>query len=258
MRSTTVLALITMLVLPSAVSAQAAKGASPEAIRANRHYERGWSAMRAESWAEAASEFQQAIDIDPKFALAYYSLGRADMGLHDFTKAIAAYTRCRDLYVSSGGELYTDQLAATRRLEDRILQLRTALNQANQSTGIKSQAQSQGLYTRQLQTQLDRLEQARQRDLNISIDTSVPYFVSMAIGTAYFRSARFADAEREYEAAIEENPSSGETHSNLAVLYLETGRIDEAERAVKAAEKTGFKVNPMLKNDIAAAKTKGR
>src|SRR6478672_439188 len=106
MRSTAVLALITMLTLSSAAYAQLAKSASPESQRANRHYERGWRAMRAESWAEAASEFQQAIDNDPKFALAYYSLGRADMSLREFAKAIAAYTTCRDLYVAAGGERF--------------------------------------------------------------------------------------------------------------------------------------------------------
>jgi Flp pilus assembly protein TadD len=65
---------------------------------------------------------------------------------------------------------------------------------------------------------------------------------------------RLADAEREYKATIAADPKTGEAYSNLAVVYLETGRFEEAERAVKAAEKAGFKVNPMLKDDIAAKK----
>ena len=36
------------------------------------------------------------------------------------------------------------------------------------------------------------------------------------------------------------------------MVYLQTGRYDEAQKSVKAAEKVGFKVNPMLKDDIAA------
>ena len=79
----------------------------------------------------------------------------------------------------------------------------------------------------------------------------------MALGSAYFRLNKLEDAEREYKAAIEVSPSLGESHSNLAVVYLVTGRISEAEAAVKAAEKAGFKVNPRLKDDIAAAKKKG-
>ena len=101
---------------------QNAKSASPEAQLANQHYKRGWEAMRAESWAEAAREFQSALDTDPKFALAYYSLGRAEMGLRDFAKAIDAYTRCRDLYIARGGERYTDQFASNRAIDDRLLE----------------------------------------------------------------------------------------------------------------------------------------
>jgi hypothetical protein len=36
----------------------------------------------------------------------------------------------------------------------------------------------------------------------------------------------------------------------LAVVYLETGRLADAERSVAAAEKAGFKVHPQLKQDI--------
>ena len=146
--------------------------------------------------AEAAREFQSALDNDPKFALASYSLGRAEMGLRDFAKAIDAYTKCRDLYIARGGERYTDQLSSNRAIDDRILELRTAMNQAGQTGAVKAQSQSQSLYIRELQAQIDRLEQARRRNLGVPIDTSVPYFVPMALGAAYFRSGQFADAER--------------------------------------------------------------
>jgi tetratricopeptide (TPR) repeat protein len=242
------LVLLIVLAIPSSVPAQVLKSATPEAQRANQHYKRGWEAMRAESWSEAAREFQQAIDNDPKFMLAYYSLGRAEMGLRDFPKAIEAYSKCRELYVALGGERFTDQFEARRRLEDRILELRTALNQANQRGGVRSQTQSQ--MARELQAQIDRLEQARDRNLNLVFDAKVPYFVPLALGAAYFRSGRFADAEREYHIALDANPASGETHNNLAVLYLMTGRPRDALAAVKTAEKVGFKVHPALKDDI--------
>ena len=78
----------------------------------------------------------------------------------------------------------------------------------------------------------------------------------MAIGSAYFRLNDLPNAEREYRAAVEVNPAFGEAHNNLAVVYMVTGRLTEAENAVKAAEKAGFKVNPKLKEDIAAAKSR--
>ena len=88
-----ILALFAILGAPCALSAQQPRGPSPEAQRANRHYAEGWAAMRAEAWAEAVQEFQEAIDNDPKFTLAYYSLGRAEMGLRDFPRATASRPR---------------------------------------------------------------------------------------------------------------------------------------------------------------------
>jgi tetratricopeptide (TPR) repeat protein len=249
---TTILALVASLVVPCASAAQGAKNASAEAQRANQHYARGWSAVRAESWDDAARQFQQAIDNDPRFTLAYYSLGRAEMGRRDFAKAIAAYTKCREIYLAGGGEQFTNQMTARQRLTDRILEYQVALSQATSQTSAgRSNTQSQSLYVRELQAQIARLEQARDRNTNVSLETTeVPYFVPMALGAAYFRSGRFAEAERAYKEAIAANADSGETHNNLAVLYLTTGRFDEAESAVRAAEKVGFRVNENLKGDI--------
>jgi Flp pilus assembly protein TadD len=256
---TAILALAAMLVVPCALSAQV-RNPSAEAQRANKHYAQGWSAVRTESWDEAAREFQEAIDNDPRFALAYYSLGRAEMGRRDFAKAIAAYTKCREVYLTGNGQQFTSQMAARQRLDDRILEYRTALNQAtNQTSAGKGTTQSQSLYVRELQAQIQRLEQARDRNTtNVSLETmDVPYFVPMALGAAYFRSGQFADAEREYKEALAANAASGETHNNLAVLYLMTGRFEEAESEVRAAEKSGFQVNENLKGDIRKKRTGG-
>ena len=253
MRTISAIVFVTALAMTPSVNGQGNvqfKSASPEAQRANRHYKSGWEAMHKESWDEAAKEFQAALDADDKFALAYYSLGRAEMGRKNFQQAIAAYTACKSLYLRMSGERFTNQLDYRKRLEDRILEYQTAIQQAQQVSSGKGATQSQSLYVRELQTQLMTLQQAKDRNDNVTIDASVPYFVPLALGAAYFRNNQFGDAEREYTAAVQANPASGETHNNLAVLYLMTNRIDLAEKAVAKAEETGFKVNPGLKDDI--------
>jgi tetratricopeptide (TPR) repeat protein len=256
MRSTALLLVASVCLLPAAIDAQMpSRGVSMEARRANEHYKNGWESMRREAWDTAANEFHAAIDSDDRFTLAYYALGRAEMGRHNFPKAIAAYVKCRELYLNAGGTRFSNQLDYKRRLEDRILEYQTAIQQAQQ--GPTGKAQSQQIYMRQLQTTLMTLQQARDRTDNLQIEVGVPYFVPMALGAAYFRSGQFADAEREYKAAIEANPGSGETHSNLAVLYLTTDRVDQAAREIKLAEDTGFKVNPDLKEDIVKRRKAG-
>jgi tetratricopeptide (TPR) repeat protein len=251
-------AILAALLLPCAASAQAPKNASVDTRRANEHYAKGWSSVRSESWDDAVLEFEAAIDSDPKFALAYYSLGRAEMGRRDFAKAIDAYKKCSDLY-HDGGQQFTNQMTARQRLDDRIRELQMALSQlSSKSSGTTNAQQSQNLMVRDIQGEIMRLQQARDQNISGSIDlTGPPYFVPMALGAAYFRNGQFPDAEREYKAAIASNSGSGETHNNLAVLYLMTGRFDDAESEVKAAEKAGFKVNENLKGDIKKKKAGG-
>ena len=55
---------------------------------------------------------------------------------------------------------------------------------------------------RQLQNVRRDVQENMQRGNNMSIETSVPAWVSLALGSAYFRSGQLADAEREYKAAI--------------------------------------------------------
>jgi Flp pilus assembly protein TadD len=252
---TAILALAMVLGAGVLGAAQRAGGMSVEAHRANTHYAQGWKAMRAEAWAEAVREFQSAIDSDPKFKLAYYALGRAQMASRNFPRAIDAYVTCKELYVTEAGQRFSNQLDARQRIEDRLFEYRGILRDMTPNPGSSSaQNQNASLYVRELQTEISRLEQMRDRDVNVTVDATVPFFVPMALGAAYFRSGRMPEAEREYKAALAANPSSGETHNNLAVLYLVTGRFDEAERSVAQAKKAGFRVNPQLEEDIKGKK----
>ena len=103
---------------------------------------------------------------------------------------------------------------------------------------------------RQLNNHRRDIQDAFTRGNGMSLDATVPPWVSLALGSAYFRAGRLSDAEREYKATIAADSRSGEAHNNLAVVYLETGRITEAEASVKAAKKAGFKVHPQLEQDI--------
>ena len=81
----------------------------------------------------------------------------------------------------------------------------------------------------------------------------MPPSLSLALGSAYFRAGRLADAEREYKAAIAVDARLGEARNNLAVVYFETGRPSDAMREIELAEKAGYRVHPQLK--LAVSKT---
>jgi len=222
--------------------------ANPEAERAQLHYRLGWESLHSEAWADAAKEFRQAIDINKKFKLAYYGLGRSYMGLHKFQDAAKAYEVCRALYQGQASENFSNSLDADKMRQDDQQALQIAIDN---SSNRGNQTLLQQNRVRQLHTQLNRIQLKRDQVRDLSLNSTTPAFVSVALGSAYFRQERFADAEAAYKAALDDDPNTGEAHNNLAVLYMLTGRLDESAKEVTLAEKTGFRVNPEFKKDLA-------
>ena len=206
----------------------------------------GWEDMQSEKWERAATSFQNAIDIDPLFEMPHYGLGRARMALKNYRGAIDAYVRCRDLYRAQAGKVFTNAQEAQRYRQDRLTEIDEQIRLLQ--TGPQTPQRMDML--RQIQNVRRDVQESMQRGNNMSIESSVPAYVSLALGSAYFRSGQFVDAEREYKIAIASDPRAGEAHNNLAVVFFETNRIAEAEASVKEAKKAGYKVNPQLEQAI--------
>ena len=206
----------------------------------------GWELMRAESFEKAVAAFQQSIELDPTFEMSFYGLGRAHLALKQYVSAISALSRCRDLYVAQVGRQFTSQQEAQRYRQDRITELDEMIRQL-QSGPQSLQVQDQ---LRQVQEQKRQIQEFITRGNNVTITSGVPAWVSLSLGSAYFRAGKLPEAETEYKAAIASDPRSGEAHSNLAVVYLETERFNDALAEINAAKKIGFKVNPELEKVI--------
>jgi tetratricopeptide (TPR) repeat protein len=242
------------LLVPAAVLAQPL---SPSDIqRANQHYRNGWDRLRAEAFEEAVGEFQKTIEIDDRYAHAYYGLGKSHMALKQYLQAIAAYERCRNLYEQATSERTNAQYAAYDRRRDQLMILQDTLRSYRSMPPNQQQSSSSQNAIRELQEQIRQLEAEQQRGLVVDPVMRIPPFVSLALGSAYFRSNRMADAEKLYREAIAAKPDYGEAHNNLAVICLLSGRLDEADEHVKLAEKANFNVPQGLKADIEDAKRK--
>ncbi|MGE0864228.1 MAG: tetratricopeptide repeat protein [Vicinamibacterales bacterium] len=228
----------------------AAAQTSPERQRAQTHNRMGWELMTAESWENAAKSFQQAIAIDSTFQDAHYGLGRAQIALRQYVAAIATLNTCRQLYIAQAGQQFTNRQDAQRYRQDRITEIDEQIRQV-QTMPPTSQQQN---LLRQLNNQRRDIQNAIVKGSSMSVDATVPPWVSLSLGSAYFRSGKLADAEREFKAAIEVDSRFGEAHNNLAVVYFETNRIAEAEAALRDAKKAGFRVNPQLEQAIKGRK----
>jgi tetratricopeptide (TPR) repeat protein len=222
-----------------------------EQLAASQHFKRGMESLLRDKYDVAEQEFKGAVAIDPLYDAAFYGLGQVYMATKRYDDALKAYLASRDAFKAATAAEVLNSAASDRRIRDQIDALKdNERNMMRLGTGPGA-----GQAIDQIRQQIQQLESRKGRRAGAT-PPPVPAGVSMAIGSAHFRLNDLANAEKEYKAAVEVNPSFGEAHSNLAVVYFVTGRLPEAETEIKAAEKAGFRVNPRLKDDIAAAKKK--
>jgi tetratricopeptide (TPR) repeat protein len=230
---------VTLVILAASNGAFAQHLADDQSRRqAMEFYRTGQEHMAAERFDLAAQAFTSAIGKDELLSVAHYQLGQAYMNLRRYGSAIQAYKGSIDALKALHSLEESSKFLVDKQREDEVRELRVEINQLKNLSPLKREV---------LEQRLRGLEQQR---ADYRADFHAPAFVLLALGSAYFRNGELAPAEEEWEAAIAADPKYGEAHNNLAVVYMMTMRKKEAENAVKAAEKSGFRVNPQLKEDI--------
>ena len=104
-------------------------GAQKTDPNALAQYRAGLQLMSAEHWDEAADSFSRAIDIDPRFALAHYWLGRARIAGRRYVAAIAALETSGELYLQEMGSRASDQIAASQRRQEQLREIREMIRE---------------------------------------------------------------------------------------------------------------------------------
>lgn len=216
-----------------------------------KHYRAGQEALLSEDLEQAERQFREAVRLDPLLAGAHYGLGQVFMSTKRYPEAVRAYTQCREAFHTESSLRMMNDKAADQRLQDQIQSLKDylrLLRSGRYQRGGQAGQTLTSMAIRRVETEIHDLERRRHRGENVAQPT--PPGVSVALGSAFFRNGAFADAEREYRAALAVDPDLGEAHNNLAVVYMLTGRLDEAGDELKLAEKAGFQVNPGLLQDL--------
>ena len=245
MRLQTRCALVLCFALSPATRASAQLVDDISHVNALTHYRLGQELLHREQFAEAAEEFQIAIKFDPLLTIAHYDLGQSYMALRQYREAIRAYVGCRTAFESMASMLARNDFVVDQRRDDEIRELKETIGELR-SGHIKIATGRDAMIAR-LEHRISELERTKQRR---SVTFETPAEVSLALGSAYFRSGDLVSAEREWKAAIAANNRLGEAHNNLAALYAMLGRKQQAEDAIREAEKSGYQVNPRLKSDI--------
>jgi len=239
-----VLALTLLIAGSAALDCSVAVGDGQRA-EAAALFQQGQQALLASRWSEAETPLNRAVTLDPRHALAHYGLGQAYMGLGRFADAVSAFSRSREAFRCAAPGVTDEQIQALRdairNFEQR--RQRERLAQWKEINGDSTTPFDSLNTVRELERRLQELEKRRGSD-------PAPLGVTLALGSAYFQAGALADAEREFRAVLAADARSGDAHNNLAVVLMLTGRLEEAERAVRQAEKAGVEPHPRLRQEL--------
>jgi len=222
----------------SDVSAQRLADA-PTRREAIELYRTGRELMSAEKFDRAAEAFTKSIEKDGLLTVSHYSLGQAYMNLQRFASAIKAYQGCIEAVRALHTLAQSSQFEVEKQRDSEMREMRETI--------AILQHNGHPLQATQAEQHLHDLENQRS---SVNGVFRPPAEVLLSLGSAYFRNGDRDEAEAEWKAAIDVNPKLGEAHNNLAVVYMQTGRLDAAQKEITLAEKNGFRVNPQFKEDL--------
>jgi tetratricopeptide (TPR) repeat protein len=199
----------------------------------------GQEDLVAERFEKAIESFTKAVQKDPLLSIAHYGIGQANMNLRRYPAAVKAYTDCIGALRKVHDLVQAGNVEADKRRDDEIHELRDLRNR-----GWRGLTGPQALAAEQHLRDLEDQRHAKFQPFRAPAETL------LALGSAQFRDGDRDGAEANWKAATDVNPKYGEAHNNLAVVYMQTGRLNEAEQELKLAEKNGFNVNPQFKSDL--------
>lgn len=196
--------------------------------RAREQVEKGNQYFAQKQFSLAQDEYQQAIQINPDFADAYYRLGLLEIQQEYPTAArqslahavdldpknLDAHLRLGDLLISS------TQYAEARQQAEAVLQLDGKNAGAHRLLGQVELHQMQYIPAE------NELKQAIDRDPHDPQTYEV-------LGLAQLLDAEYGAAEKSFQTAVDVKPDDPETYVNLASFYKGKNAPDRAEEILR-------------------------
>jgi len=188
----------------------------------------------AGQYEEAMAAYQQAIALDPNYALPHNGLGLAYHAQGQYEEAMAAYQQAialdlNDAYTHHGlGNVYVNQ----GQYEQAIAAYHQAIaldpNDAAPHNGLGIAYADQGQYEQAIAA----YHQA------IALDPNYAY-PHIGLGVVYYHQGQYEEAIAAYHRAIALDPNDAAPHNNLGEIWLLQNQLDRAETAFRKAIQNG-------------------
>ncbi len=202
------------------------------------HYNRGITYLNDERYSEAVTAFQNAITLDSDFTTAHYNLGLTFLKMEAYPRAVDALRKTVTLdpahvaahHALALAYLGQQELGKARDTATAALKLDAdyqpiiSLLEAIDPSFTRTEEQQD------TQSEPDSPTGAQQR-------TTPRQETHYELGIVYQDAKMYTEAIAEFQKAIDFDPNFVAAYKRLGAVYLETGRLDEAENAAKAALK---------------------
>jgi adenylate cyclase len=200
---------------------------------------------------EARSLFQRAIEIDASYAAAYVALGDAYYTtlLQGWTaepaetlqrmQNLATTAIGLDVFNTGAHALLGRVYLSFRQYQKAIDELKVALDLNPSDAETYSWLGQALLFDGAVEDSIKAIETALRFDPNLDVEQL------WILGTAYFLAGKMAEATRTMEQLASRDSTTAHNHIMLAAVYAESGRPDDAARAVADVRK----LDPFFKID---------
>ncbi len=258
MRSLTWAWVVLGVALGGSAFAQPNLGPGAELARQYRealpHYDKAVKAFSRTDYEAARRELHKAIAAMPQYSYAHllmaktwYLSKRYDEALPAIERAETAWREFAGIAADAKSQQSDALLRQRRNLQDQINALQADYRQA----ATQQQRDQIQNYISTLQHQIDDIDRDQVSRAPTELAT-LPAEYSFVHGNILLRMNRLIDAEPQYLRAIEANPKYGEAFNNLASLYFQAGRLEEARSVLAQARGRGLPINLDLERAVAA------
>jgi tetratricopeptide (TPR) repeat protein len=184
-----------------------------------------------EMLAEAVAEFRQAVDLDPNFLPARFSLAHTYL---DLGRPARAKEELESALEKAPGN--PQFLASLGEAERQLNNPQKAVELTRQALQIDASLLESRYYLGLALFNLGRTGEAiKELELVVSANAGRPE-VFLALGTAYNQAARFDDAIKVLSQGTKLDPSRAALHIQLARAYRSKGLLDRAEAELGRAQ----------------------
>jgi len=235
-------------------------------VRKQRYFDSGMRSFNAQKYREAVIQFQNALQVDPRYADAHLQLARCYLKLEIYSGAYNALLRATDLQPNNLpaqlelGHLLLRAREFKRAQERADIVLRQNIRNAEARVLMADAYAGMGDYTAALRDMQEAIEldpkraqsylaNARIQAAARQIEAAEASFkqaaqldpksvdVRLDMGNFYAQQHRWQESEDQIRRAIELDPQSPQTRAVLSRLFIVQGRKADAEQVLREAKK---------------------